>query len=181
MVRLSELYYVFFKVGLLLLGGGYVILPLLRSEIVEKRNWIREEDLVNYFALSQSLPGIIAANISIFTGYRIRGKIGAVIAVLGVISSPFISILLIATFLNKIAEIQFVQSIFAGVAVGLVVLLFSAVREMWAKSIRSKFSFLIFILAFLLMYLGYVSPVYLVIGGVFLGVLKSYLSERGRK
>ena len=63
----------FFKVGTLLLGGGYVILPLLQSELVDKKHWLNEDELFEYYALSQSVPGIIAANTSIFTGYKLNG------------------------------------------------------------------------------------------------------------
>ena len=66
-----NIYKIFFKIGTLLLGGGYVILPLLQSELIEKRDWITDDELCEYYALSQSLPGLIAANVSIFTGFKL--------------------------------------------------------------------------------------------------------------
>ena len=79
-ISLTKLFIIFVKIGAILLGGGYVILPILINEFVEKRKLISHDDLIDYFALSQSLPGIIAANISMFIGYKLRGIIGLLIA-----------------------------------------------------------------------------------------------------
>ena len=75
-ISLVNIFLTFLKVGIILLGGGYVILPILQSEIVEKKNWLTSEELIDYYAISQSLPGLIAINISIFVGYKVRGKFG---------------------------------------------------------------------------------------------------------
>ena len=83
-MSLLRLFLLFVKIGAILLGGGYVILPVMKAEFVEKNKLISEDDLIDYFAISQSLPGIIAANISIFVGYKLRRTIGAIIAVIGV-------------------------------------------------------------------------------------------------
>ena len=82
---LYQIFKTFFKVGTLLLGGGYVILPLLQSELVEKKNWINDDELCEYYALSQSIPGLIAANLSIFVGYKLRKTAGAIAAITGII------------------------------------------------------------------------------------------------
>ena len=79
----------FFKVGTLLLGGGYVILPLLTSELVEKKKWITSDELCEFYAIGASLPGIIAANTAIFTGRKLLGFRGAVAAILGMILPAF--------------------------------------------------------------------------------------------
>ena len=84
-ISLFNLYLIFVKIGAILLGGGYVILPIVTSEFVDKRNLISHDDLIDYFALSQSLPGIIAANISMFVGCKLRGKFGAIVAMSGVL------------------------------------------------------------------------------------------------
>lgn len=91
-----NIYKTFFKVGTLLLGGGYVILPLLQYELVEKRAWIDSNELCEYYALGQSVPGIIAANMSIFTGYKLCGQKGAFAAAAGIVTPAFIAIILIA-------------------------------------------------------------------------------------
>ena len=96
-----NIYKTFFKVGTLLLGGGYVILPLLQCELVEKRAWIDSNELCEYYALGQSVPGIIAANMSIFVGYKLSGQKGAFAAATGIVTPAFIAIILIAKIMEE--------------------------------------------------------------------------------
>ena len=105
-MSLFKLFLIFVKIGAILLGGGYVILPILQNEFVEKRNLISQDELVDYFALSQTLPGIVAANISMFIGYKLKGKWGALAGMLGIISVPFIIIILLASVLSFFTENQ---------------------------------------------------------------------------
>lgn len=160
----------FFKIGTLLLGGGYVILPLLQSEICEKKCWASLDELCEYYALSQSLPGVIAANVSIFTGYKLLGQKGAVAALSGIVTPSFLAIVLIASVLEELVRHNFVHNIFAGVGVGVVVLLFLAVKEMWPRSVTDKFSTIIFVCAAGLAVLK-VSPVIIIILSVLAGVI----------
>ncbi len=161
----------FFKVGTMLLGGGYVILPLLQSEIVEKRKWISSEELTEFYALSQSVPGIIAANISVFTGYKLKGFVGALAAVLGVITPAFLAIILLASLLQTLVSLNIVQNIFWGVGIGVIMLLYLATREMWNKSIVDKFTCIIFITTFLLSACFKFSPALIIIGAIIAGIL----------
>ena len=101
-VSLLKLYFIFVKIGAILLGGGYVILPIMLSEFSEKRNLVSKEEIIDYFALSQSLPGIIAANISMFVGYKIAGKIGSILGMLGIITVPFLIIIILASILGAL-------------------------------------------------------------------------------
>ena len=160
----------FFKIGTLLLGGGYVILPLLQSEVAEKKGWVTADDIIEYYALSQSLPGIIAANISIFVGHKLLGIRGAVAALTGVIMPAFLAIILIANVLAELVEKHSVQSIFAGVAVGVVVLILLNIKEMWTRSVVDRFTAFIFIIASVLAYFK-ISPVWIITGCIVLGIL----------
>lgn len=168
---LWAIYKVFFKIGLLLLGGGYVILPLLQSEVAEKRGWVSDDELCEYYALSQSLPGVIAVNVATFVGYKLLGQKGAITATLGMITTPFLAIVLIANLLSELVGYRFVNYIFAGVGVGLVVLVMLAVREMWEKCVVDNFTRFIFILAFVLAVL-HVSPVKIILMCVCLGIMR---------
>ena len=132
---LYQIFKTFFKVGTLLLGGGYVILPLLQSELVDKKNWINDDELCEYYALSQSVPGIIAANTAIFVGYKLRRTAGAFAATLGIVMPAFISIIIVARLLEEIIKLKFIQSIFWGVGIGVLILIFLAVKEMWRKAL----------------------------------------------
>ena len=132
------------------MGGGYVILPLLQSEIAEKKQWLTEDELCEYYAISQSIPGIIAANVSVFTGYKLNGQKGALAAILGVITPAFLAIVALATLVEQIAGVGFVKDIFWGVGIGVIMLIFLATKEMLGKSIIDKFTCAVFISAFIL-------------------------------
>lgn len=155
----------------MLLGGGYVILPLLQAELVDKKGWIDSDELCEYYALGQSVPGIIAANVSIFTGYKLNGQIGALAAVLGVVTPAFLAIVLLAAMLETIVHISFVQSIFWGVGIGVILLLYLATKEMWGKSVVDKFTCGIFLAAFVLSACFNVSPAIIIIGAVAAGII----------
>ncbi len=161
----------FFKIGLLLLGGGYVILPLLQSELVDKKKWITSDELVQYYAISTSLPGIIAANTAIFTGRKLLKTKGAIAALLGVILPAFIAIILLASIFNEIVRYNFVKYMFWGVGIGVITLLFLAVAEMWKKCIVDKFSVAVYTSCVLLALLTDMSPAIIVIFAVVLGIV----------
>lgn len=170
-VSLFKLFLIFVKVGAILLGGGYVILPILMNEFVEKRNLVEQDELVDFFALSQSLPGIIAANISMFVGYKLRGKLGALVAMLGVIFVPFLTIVVLASFLGTLTENSYIQSALWGVGIAVIALIMLTVREMWQKSERGIFFYSIFILALAALIFFDFSPIKTIIIFSIVGVL----------
>lgn len=179
-LSLFKLYLIFVKVGAILLGGGYVILPILQSELCEKRKLIDEAELIDFYALSQSMPGIVAANISMFTGYKLRGKFGAITAMLGIITVPFFIIVLLASVLNFFAENIYVSGAFRGVGVAVVALILLTAREVWQKSQTNRFFYLIFTVSLLLLLLFKLSPVIVIIVMTLFGViLKRFDRRRG--
>jgi chromate transporter len=159
------------KIGAILLGGGYVILPIMTSEFVDKRNLVTHEDMIDYFALSQSLPGIIAANMSMFIGYKLKGKFGAIIAMIGVTFVPFWSIVLLASILGKLVNNNFVQGALWGVGVAVIALIMLTVREMWQKSNRNDYFYSIFILTLLALLIFKISPIQAILLFTIIGVL----------
>ena len=167
---LYQIFKTFFKVGTLLLGGGYVILPLLQSELVDKKHWIDDDTLCEYYALSQSVPGIIAANTAMFTGYKLRGTAGAFTATIGLVLPAFVSIIIIARILEQVVKMQFVQSIFWGVGIAVMILIYLAVKEMWRKSVVDKFSCGIFFLTYILSGVFKAPPAGLIILAIFIGL-----------
>ena len=118
-VGFLNIFRVFLKIGAILLGGGYVIIPIMQSELVEKRNWLNEQELCDYYCVSQCLPGIIAVNMSILVGYKLAKIKGVLASILGMSLSPFVVILLIANLLNKITNISFIDGIFWGLFLAL--------------------------------------------------------------
>lgn len=178
-ISLLKLFFIFLKVGAILLGGGYVILPILINEFVEKNKLIEQDELIDYFAISQSFPGIIAANISMFIGYKLRGKLGAILAMLGIIFVPFVSIIFLASVLNSLASNKYLQSALWGVGIAVIVLIILTVREMWQKSQKDVFFYVFFVLSlFSLLYFNF-SPIKTILIFTFLGVIyKSLITPK---
>lgn len=151
MKDLIELYLVFLRIGAVNFGGGYAMLPLLEEDLNKKRGWVTTEELMDYFAIGQCTPGIIALNVSTFIGNKRHGKSGAVAATLGFLTCPVILILVIAAFLTNFADIPMVQNAFAGIRVCVCVLILEAVIRLWKKAIVDKTAFVIYAVIFLLM------------------------------
>lgn len=168
----------FFKVGTLLLGGGYVILPLLTSELVEKKNWITSDELCEFYAIGASLPGIIAANTAIFTGRKLLGTKGAIAATVGMVLPAFLAIVLLATILSEIINLPTTQHIFWGVGIGVIVLLFLAVKEMWKKSVNDKFSLTVYIVCTILALTRKVPLALIIIGALVCGITWQEFEDR---
>lgn len=167
---LYQIFKTFFKVGTLLLGGGYVILPLLQSELVEKKNWIDDEELCEFYALSQSVPGIIAANMSIFVGYKLKKFWGALAATFGIILPAFIAIIILAKVVEEVTNLKFIQYIFQGVGIGVLVLIILAIKEIWTKSVTDKLTCWVFFITFILSACFKAPPAALIILAVFIGL-----------
>lgn len=162
----------------MLLGGGYVILPLLTTELVEKRKWITSEELCEYYALGAALPGIIAANTAIFTGRKLLGTPGAVAAVTGMVLPAYIAIIMLAYLFGAIVKIQTIQHIFWGVGVGVIVLLFLAVKEMWTKSVNDKFTMAVYLVCLVAALSGKIPLPMLVIVALIVGIFWQKYEDR---
>lgn len=175
---LYEIFKVFFKIGTLLLGGGYVILPIMQSELVEKRGWIDNDELCEYTALSQSLPGLIAANLSIFVGYKLRRTMGAITAIFGMVLPAFLFIVVLAKLLEELINLRFIQGIFWGVGIGVLVLIYLAIKEIWHKSVNGRFTFWVFFVIFLCSLCLKISPAILVILAILTGVIRQFILNR---
>ena len=180
-VTLKELYIQFFLLGIQLLGGGYVIVPLMKKAFIEDKDWLTEEELVNYYALGQCIPGIIAANVSAFTGYKLRGKRGAAVALAGIITSPVICILTIAAILDKLLQLSFIQSIFWSVNIAVVILLYLSVKEVWNQSMKDLFSWIIFIATIVASLVFKVSPAIIIVCSLIFGVSYKFFEKKRSK
>ena len=145
-ISLFEIFKIYFIVGLQLIGGGYVILPLLKKYLVEDKKWVKEEELIDWLSLSQCLPGIIALNISIFSGYNLRKLKGAIAAIFGLLLPSFLIILLIATFISNFQDNKFIQDAFFGIRLSIIVLIFSMICDIYKKAVLSKFANFLFLL-----------------------------------
>ncbi len=168
---LIKLFWAFFKIGGLTFGGGYSMLPMLQREAVENNLWITNEELVDYYAVGQATPGAIAVNTAVFIGYKKKGVLGAIFAVLGVVAPSFIIIMSIAKVIDKFSEIEIVQHAFSGIRVVVCALILNSLIGIWKKSIINKMSIVIFSVTFILGAILNVSPVYMVIGAGIIGLI----------
>lgn len=177
---LLKMFISFLKIGVLLLGGGYVIVPLLRNELLEKNGWVTEEEIIDYYALGQCVPGIIAINTTLFIGYKLRGKYGALIAFLGLILPPFLAIILLASTLMAFTQNPVVKDVFWGINIAIIILLYLTVKEVWNKSVIDKFTLFVFLLILALSVFG-ISPSISIVLAAALGILYKLISRKGHK
>lgn len=166
---LLELFFAFFKIGLFTIGGGYAMLPMLQKEVVEKYKWTTEDEIMNYYAIGQSTPGIIAINTATFIGFKKRGVIGAIVATLGMVTPSLIIIMSIARFFLMFSSNILVQKAFMGIRVVVIVLILNAVFKMAKKSIVNWILAIIAMLAFLSIVMFSVSPIYVIIISAIIG------------
>lgn len=181
MKEYMKIFWAFMKVGALTFGGGYAMLPILQREVVEHNGWATEEEIMDYYAMGQCLPGIIMVNTSVFVGRRHKGVAGGIVAGLGSAFPSLVVITVIAMFLTAFAEYPVVQNAFAGVRACVVVLIINAVVKLWKSAMVDwKCLVIIFLPVFLLSALTSASPILLVVASGVAGVLISVLAARGK-
>lgn len=182
MPLLLDMFCAFFRIGLFTFGGGYAMLPLLQREIVEKKKWATEEELLDYFAVGQCTPGIIAVNTATFVGFKEKKLSGAIFATLGVVSPSLVIITVIAALLSNFAHIAAVQNAFAGIRVAVCVLILNSIVKLWKKSVVDKLTLGVFIAVFLgSVLLSHVSPVVFIVAAAVLGIVVRVWLRTGKE
>ena len=161
--ELFKLYFAFFRIGAFTFGGGYAMLPMLEKELVDKYKWVTLEEIMDYFAIGQCTPGVIAVNTATFIGYKQRGIVGGVVATLGVITPSVIIISLIATVLTAIYDMPIVKHAFAGIGVAVCAVLIQAVLKLGKSGLKDVFTWIVGIAAFLLSLFFDVSTILVII------------------
>ncbi len=180
MKTLWELFIAFAKVGVMTFGGGYAMIPILEREIIDNHGWATEEELMDYYAVGQCTPGVIAVNTATFIGNKVRGTLGGIVATLGVVFPSLVIITLIAAALTNFANIPAVKSAFAGIRVCVCVLIFNAVTKLWKKAVSDKGSLVLCLAVFLLSVFFDISPVVFVLLCAAAGILFTKLGVRGK-
>ena len=148
--RALTLFLTFFKIGAFTFGGGYALLPLIQREIVEKRKWITNDDILEVVAIAESTPGPIAVNSATFVGYRTGGFSGALLATLGVVLPSFAVILAISFVLREFESLKAVQYAFSGIRAGVLALVLKALWSMYKQSPKNAVSYALMAIAFVL-------------------------------
>lgn len=167
---------IFFRIGLFTIGGGYAMVPLIESEIVDKQQWIKKEEFLDLLALAQTVPGIFAVNIAIFIGYKLRKFWGAFAMTLGTILPSFLIILSIALFFRQYQHLDVVERIFKGIRPAVVALIASPCFKMARTAKINRYNVWIPVVSALLIWLMGFSPIYIIIiaglGGYLYGQIK---------
>lgn len=146
MKNLIEMFFTFFKIGAFTFGGGYAMIPLIEREVVSSKHWIEKDEFTDIIVISQSFPGAMAVNTSIFIGYKISGVKGAIVALLGTILPSFFIILIIAAFFMKFRDYEIINKAFLGIGAAVPVLVLIAVQSL-SKSVEKNTRNIIVVIA----------------------------------
>ena len=168
---LFELFVTLFKIGICTFGGGIAMLPILERELAEKRGWTTSEELMDWFAIGQSTPGIIAVNVATFVGHKKAGIAGACVSTFGMVCPSIIIITLIAVFVSNFADIEWVQKALTGINVAVAAILTNVVYNFSKKAVKNILGFLLLVISFVLIFYFKVSTIYIILGSALLGVL----------
>ena len=180
MKNLLKIYWVFAQMGACCFGGGYAMLSLLQRVIVEQHGWATEEELMDYYAIGQCTPGVIAVNTSTFIGHKLAGVPGSLAATLGFISPSLLIITVIAAFLESFASNVYVAHALAGIRVCVCVLILDSVLKLGKKSVKDAISWTIFLITTVLATFTGIPTVALVLGAGLVGYIL-YVTGRAKK
>ncbi len=166
-----DMFLTFARIGGLTFGGGYAMLPMLQKEVVEKKQWATQEEIMDYYAIGQCLPGLIAVNTGAFIGQKRKGTLGGLACAFGVAFPSLVIITIIAAFIGGFADMAVVKNAFAGIRVCVVVLIANAVAKLWKKAIVDKLALLLFACVFLAATYTGASPILIVVVSAIAGII----------
>ena len=176
--ELLTLFLTFAKVGVMTLGGGYAMLPILQREVVENKGWATDEELTDYFAIGQCTPGVIAVNTATFIGQKHRGILGGIVATLGVVFPSLVIIAALAGVITTLSHLAWVQHAFAGIRVCVCVLIFNAVLKLWKGAVKDVWGLVIFLVILALSVFTKLSPIIYVLAAAVAGLLIKNLGAK---
>lgn len=166
-----DMFLTFAKMGVMTFGGGYAMLPILQREVVENKGWATEEEVMDYYAIGQCTPGVIAVNLATFIGQKMKGILGGIVATLGVVFPSLLIISALAGVIEAFSHIGWVQHAFGGIRVCVCVLILNAVVKLLKKAVVDKTTLIIFLLVTVGSGLTDISPTLFVVLAGFAGIL----------
>ena len=173
-----ELYFAFVKIGAFTFGGGLAMMPIMQRELIEKRGWITDDELIDYFAIGQSTPGIIAVNVATFVGYKRLGWPGGIIGTLGVVTPSWVIIMILAGAISSIDRYPLAQKALKGINVAVAALLTSVIVKFSKKNIKNIWNALFMLLAFVLIYFFKVQSVWIILAALLTGCLLTLYKQK---
>jgi chromate transporter len=177
---LWALFITFAKIGAITFGGGLAMLPILQRELVDNRQWTTEEELTDYYAIGQCTPGIIAVNTATFIGQKHRGVAGGIAATAGMVFPSLVIITFIAAFLRNFADNPYVLNAFAGIRVCVTILIARSAIKIAKKSVKDRYTVVLFLLVFAGALLLDVTPVVFVILAAVAGLLIKRMEAKAK-
>ena len=178
MKDLISLFWAFCKIGGLTFGGGYAMLPMLQKEVVENHKWATEEELLDYYAVGQATPGIIAVNTATFVGYKEKGVLGAAFATFGVVFPSLVIIMAIAGFIDNFSDLEVVQYAFSGIRIAVGVLILNALIKLMKGSVKNILGVILFVATFIASSFLNISVVYIIIAAALIGIISDYVERK---
>ena len=175
---LFTIYFAFFKVGAFTFGGGLAMMPMLQKELIEKKQWLTEEELIDYYAVGQSTPGIIAVNVATFVGYKRAGILGGIFGTLGIISPSLIIIMILANLINSISDYPIVQKAFIGINVVVAALITSVIINFAKKTIKNVWNAIFMLISFLLIFALKVPSFIVILFGLATGIILTFIHKK---
>ena len=178
MKELMNLFWSFCRIGGLTFGGGYAMLPMLQKEVVETHKWATEQELLDYYAVGQATPGIIAVNTATFIGYKEKGILGAIFATSGVVFPSLAIIMSIAGFIDSFSDLNIVQHAFSGIRVAVGVLILNALVKMVKGSVKDILGIILFVATFIISIVFNISVVYIVVASALIGIISDFINRK---
>ena len=178
MKELMNLFWTFCRIGGLTFGGGYAMLPMLQKEVVETHKWATEQELLDYYAVGQATPGIIAVNTATFIGYKEKGILGAIFATSGVVFPALIIIMSIAGFIDSFSDSNIVQHAFSGIRVAVGVLILNALVNLVKGSVKDILGIILFVATFIISIFFNISVVYIVVASALIGIISDFVNRK---
>lgn len=178
MKELMNLFWSFCRIGGLTFGGGYAMLPMLQKEVVETHKWATEQELLDYYAVGQATPGIIAVNTATFIGYKEKGILGAIFATSGVVFPALIIIMSIAGFIDSFSDSNIVQHAFSGIRVAVGVLILNALVNLVKGSVKDILGIILFVATFIISIFFNISVVYIVVASALIGIISDFINRK---
>ncbi len=173
-----KLFLTFFEIGLFTFGGGYAMIPLIQHEMVEKKGWISDDDILEIIAIAESTPGPIAINTATFVGYKTGGVFGSAAATFGVVLPSFVVISVIARLLSEFSDLKPVQYAFNGIRAGVLSLVFKALYTMYKKVNKDLLAYIIMAAAFVVTAFLEVNVLLVILACAVFGIVSSLIISR---
>lgn len=176
--NLLNLYFSFAKIGTFTIGGGLAMMPMMQAELIEKRKWITDEELIDYYAVGQSTPGIVAVNVATFVGYKQMGLIGGIFATLGMVTPSLVIIMILASLINSINDFPIIQKALKGINVAVAALLTSTIINFMKKTIKKFTNAIFMLISFLLVFVFKLPSFWIILFALLIGVVLTYKEKK---